>query len=533
MGVKVFFDNLGLRAKLLLMMFSLLLLTLASLFVLYWQAERALIDQVEKHTMDLSTAIQISVERLTSKERTDEARLQDYVNRLQRKGVNEISIISNEKEIIASSNPKRVGATIDPKRRDLFITARLGEAFTAEKGQKNYNLIVPIVVGNQRMGYALISLVLDDFAHISRFNFIKRLIVTVLVFGVGIVASLILSWKYTKPIGQVVRAARRVAQGDLRETLPVERRDEIGQLTESFNDMVAKLRVNKELENRLHHAERLSSIGQLASGIAHEIRNPLNFINLSIDHFQSRFPPLDPRSREEFTYLVSAVKTEIHRLDTMITNFLTYGRPLRLQPRPCDITPLLDDVARMAEGKAKEQGVKIERGYPAELPRVLVDGEQIKTCFVNVLVNAFQAMPQGGKLSIDARLVNPHSAPQSPQLSGESGRANIEGLGSTRIEESPQLAGGFFKGADPSTPSPLSGNGRWVEVSFRDTGCGIASDDLSKVFEPYFTTKEVGIGLGLALTKKIVEEHGGLIALDSVREQGTTVRIRLPVEGQA
>jgi signal transduction histidine kinase len=492
--MKAFFDSLSLRAKLLLMMFSLLLLTLASLFVLYWQAERALILQVEKHTMDLSTAIQISVERLTSRGRTDEARLQDYVARLQRKGVKEISIVSNEEEVIASSNPTRVGATIDPNRRDLFITARLGETLGTGTVQKTYNLIVPIVVGNQRMGYALISMVLDDFAYISRFNFIKRLIATVLVFGVGIVASLILSWKYTMPIDRVVQAARRVAHGDLRETLPVERQDEIGQLTASFNDMVAKLRANKELESRLHQAERLSSIGQLASGIAHEIRNPLNFINLSIDHLQSRFPPAESGAREEFTYLVSAVKTEIHRLDTMITNFLTYGKPLKLEPRPCDLLPLLDDVARMAGGKAKEQGIEFERGYPPELPRVLVDGEQIKNSFVNVLVNAFQAMPQGGRLSIGARQVS---------------------------------------GADPSSGSPLSSNGRWVEVSFRDTGCGIASDDLPRVFEPYFTTKEVGIGLGLALTKKIVEEHGGSIALDSALDEGTTVRIRLPVVEEA
>jgi signal transduction histidine kinase len=476
------FDNLGLRAKLLLMMFSLLLLTLASLFILYWHAELVLVEQVEKHTMDLSTAIQISVERLTSKERTDEARLQDYVNRLQQKGVHEISIISNEKEVIASSNPKRVGATIDPSHRDLFITARLGETLKTEQGQKNYNLIVPIVVGNQRMGYALITMVLDDFAQISRLNFIKRLIVTVLVFGLGMVASLILSWKYTRPIDQVVQAARRVAQGDLGDTLPVEGRDEIGELTASFNDMVRKLRANKELESRLHQAERLSSIGQLASGIAHEIRNPLNFINLSIDHLQSRFSPTDPRLREEFTYLVSWVKSEIHRLNTMITNFLTYGKPLKLQPRPCDLTSLLYDVVKMASGRAAEQGIEIDCGSLDALPMALVDAEQIKTCFVNVLVNAFQAMPSGGKFAITARLVNG------------------------------------------------TGSGRWVEVRFQDTGCGIASEDLPKVFEPYFTTKEVGIGLGLALTKKIVEEHGGAITLDSVRDQGTTVSIRLPVE---
>jgi len=492
--VKGLLDNLGLRAKLLLMMFSLLLLTLASLFVLYWHAERTLIEQVEKHTEDLSTAIQISVERLTSQERTDEARLQDYVKRLQRKGVNEISIISNEEEVIASSDPKRVGAIIDPSRRDLFITARLGETLKAEHGQKNYNLIVPIVVGNQRMGYALISMVLDDFAQISRLNFIKRLIVTVMVFGLGMGASLILSWKYTEPIDRVVQAARRVAQGDLRESLPVERHDEIGELTTSFNDMVVKLRANKELEQRLYQAERLSSIGQLASGIAHEIRNPLNFINLSIDHLQSRFSPTDPLARQEFTHLVSWVKAEIHRLNTMITNFLTYGKPLKLEPHPCDLTPLLHDVVNMARSKTEEQSIAIEYDHMVDLPRVVVDSEQIRTCFVNVLVNAFQAMPSGGRLSITAGLMN---------------------------------------GTGSAVSSPPAGDEQWVEVCFQDTGCGIASEDLAKIFEPYFTTKEVGIGLGLALTKKIVEEHGGMIALDSILDQGTTVRIRLPVEGYA
>ncbi|MEK7221308.1 MAG: two-component sensor histidine kinase, partial [candidate division NC10 bacterium] len=101
--------KLSLRGKLLAMMFGLLMLVLATLFLLYWRAESQLISQVERHTMDLSTAIQISVEQLTSKGRTSEARLQDYVQRLQRRGVREISIVSNEQEVIASSNPRRVG----------------------------------------------------------------------------------------------------------------------------------------------------------------------------------------------------------------------------------------------------------------------------------------------------------------------------------------------------------------------------------------------------------------------------------------
>ncbi len=172
--------TLGLRGKMLVMMFGLLMLVLATLFLLYWRAETQLISQVERHTTDLSTAIQISVEQLTSRGRTTEARLNDYVQRLQRRGVREISIVSNEEEVIASSNPRRVGVRVDPKRKDLFITARLGEEAGGDVPQRTYNLIVPIVVNNQRSGYILISMILDDFTELVRVNFIKRLIATIL-----------------------------------------------------------------------------------------------------------------------------------------------------------------------------------------------------------------------------------------------------------------------------------------------------------------------------------------------------------------
>src|SRR5574342_734361 len=202
--------KLSLQAKLLGMMFGLLLLVLATLFLLYWRAEAHLITQVERHTTDLSTAIQVSVEQLTSKGRTTEARLQDYVQQLQRRGVREISIVSNEEEVIASSNPRRVGARVDPRRKDLLITARLGEEIEGSRSQKTYNLFVPIVVGNQRSGYILVSMILDDFAELVRVNFIKRLIATILAFTVGIAAAVALAWTYAKPISRVVEAARRV-----------------------------------------------------------------------------------------------------------------------------------------------------------------------------------------------------------------------------------------------------------------------------------------------------------------------------------
>jgi len=487
--------TLSLRGKLIAMMFGLLVLVLAILFVMYWQAESRLITQVERHTTDLSTAIQISVERLTSKGRTSEARLQDYVQRLQRRGVREISIVSNEEEVIASSNPRRVGARVDPKRKDLLITARLGEENVGGQGQKTYNLFVPVVVGNQRSGYILISMILDDFSELVRVNFIKRLVATILVFATGIGGAVLLAWTYTKPISRVVEAARRVAHGDLEERLPTNRRDEIGELNRSFNEMVEGLQEKAELVTRLHQAERLSAIAHLASGIAHEVRNPLNSVSLIIDHLEAQFAPTTPPAQQEFSRLTSIIKQEIRRLNAMIETFLKFGKPLELKREATDVRTLLDEVLEVADQKAQAQQIRVERDYAADLPSVWVDGPHIKTCFLNLVLNALQAMaPEGGTLSVAARQINGLTAPVE----------HVE----------PDQA--------------LGTTARWVEVQFQDTGVGIAPEHLSRVFEPYFTTKEVGIGLGLALTKQILEQHGASIELTSEMGKGTIARIRLP-----
>jgi signal transduction histidine kinase len=478
--------RLSLRGKLLLMMFGLLVLVLATLFVLYWQAERQLIAQVERHTADLSTAIQISVERLTSKGRTSEARLQDYVQQLQRRGVQEISIVSNDEEVIASSNPRRVGVRVDPKRKDILITARLGEDATGSRDQKTYNVFVPIVVGNQRSGYILISMVLDDFGRMARINFLRRSIVTVIIFAGGMGGAALLAWTYTKPLSQVVSVAKRVAQGHLEERLPVDRADEIGDLNRSFNEMVERLQERSELEARLRRAERMSAVAHLASGIAHEVRNPLNLINLTVDHIRARFAPTAPESRAEFTRLAEQVKGEVRRLNEMIEAFLRYGRPLKLTRQATDLRQVIEEVLAVAAQKADAEHVRIERDLPASLPPIWVDVSHLKTCFLNLTLNAFQAMPGGGVLHVSADVSN-GAAPD------------------------PQFAQG------------------WVEVRFQDTGIGIAPEDLSRVFEPYFTTKEVGIGLGLALTKQIIEEHGGQITISSTPGQGTQLGVRLPL----
>jgi len=475
------------------MMLLLTLLSLMASYVYNVRSEKEFIRKVEDNIGDLSTAIKISVEEMTSTERTDEARLADYVKRLKNKGVKELSIISNEQEVIASSNPRRVGIKIepkvDPKHKDLFITAKLGEEPDSNGSLREYNLLVPIVVDGQRLGFVHVDMRLEDYGQFLKDNHRRRLITTFFIFTVGIGLSIFLSVKYTQPIDEVVQAAKKVASGDLSKTLPEQRQDEIGELTKSFNEMVDKLRRQRELEERLRQAEQLSALGQMASGIAHEIRNPLNLINLSIDHLKAQFPNWDSTKQKEAEEMISNMKVEIHRLNQMIENFLKYGKPLRLHFAEICIDALLQEVLQLARHKAGEQQIEFILEADSSLPKITADPEQLKTCLINIVLNAIQAMPQGGKLEIRVRAETPMQ-----HVTGE---------------------------------VPEGGN---LLLTFRDTGVGIDEEDLKKIFEPYFTTKKLGIGLGLAITKRIIEEHGGRIYVQSHLHHGTMVTIHLPLQ---
>jgi signal transduction histidine kinase len=266
-----------------------------------------------------------------------------------------------------------------------------------------------------------------------------------------------------------------VAAGDLNQSLTVDRKDEIGDLTQSFNYMVQKLREQRRLEERLREAEHLSAVGQLARGIAHEIRNPLNFISLSIDHIKTKYLPQDSAQAEGFVKLVESMKEEIHRLDRLVRDFLDYGKPLKMDLQPVETQELLADVVEIVKAKAESDRIQIIERY-SSLPRLRMDVELMKSCLFNVVTNAFQAMPVGGTLSL------------------------------TTEEQEDRFV---------------------LRVS--DTGIGVSKENLARLFEPFFTTKSQGLGLGLAMTKRVIEEHGGKIEFSSVEGQGSEVTISLPL----
>lgn len=289
----------------------------------------------------------------------------------------------------------------------------------------------------------------------------------------------ILVWRFTRPITDLSNAARRVAAGDFDFRVPAaDRSDEMGQLAARFNEMIARLGHLRELEAQLHQAEQSAVVGRLASAIAHEIRNPLNYINLTLDHLRTAFAPEDLKKRETFERLAQQLKVEVARINTRISEFLNYSRPAALELRPLDLRAEAEDALRMVEVKAAESGIETRVEQIGEVPQVMGDEEAVRSLFTNLIINSMQAIDgDGGSLTIKISTTN-------------------------------------------------SGHSAQIEIT--DTGRGIAPEDISQVFEPYFSTKDTGTGLGLAIVKKAVDDHGGSISVKSKPGTGTTFTITLP-----
>jgi signal transduction histidine kinase len=300
------------------------------------------------------------------------------------------------------------------------------------------------------------------------------LLVTTLVTGM-------LVFRFTRPIKDLSIAARRVAGGDFAIRVPAaNRRDEVGALARAFNEMTARLERTRQLETQLHDAEKAAVVGRLASAIAHEIRNPLNYINLTLDHLRFDFAPQDPEKRETFERLAIQLKAEVARINTHITDFLSYSRPARLEPRQLNLRSEAENAMRMVEAQAAETGIETRIEEHGDVPLVMADREALRSVLTNLIINSLQA---------------------------------IEGAGGSVVVR-------------------LSGDLDGARIEVTDTGQGIAPEDIAKVFEPYYSTKETGTGLGLAIVKKVIDDHGGSITVTSKAAEGTTFAITLPVNGR-
>jgi HAMP domain-containing protein len=285
------------KTRLLLIMLSLLALSVSCFSLLHLYNERRLLRQLRDYTEDLSTAIEVFQEQ-PAQEGDPQAILSAYADKLRQLGVKDVSLADASEEVQASTNPANVGKRLVRGRRkgpkEYVVRGVLGDETGPPGSQRTSTLTFPIVLGDRRVGYLLITRYLDDFSALSREALARSLVATFCVFAFGILLALYLSRSLSRPVEALTRAARQVAAGDLSVQVPPGGGAEVGILARSFNEMVERLRETRRLEERLQMAERSTALGRLAAALAHEIRNPLNFINLSIDHVRERLGPIRP-----------------------------------------------------------------------------------------------------------------------------------------------------------------------------------------------------------------------------------------------
>jgi signal transduction histidine kinase len=222
-------------------------------------------------------------------------------------------------------------------------------------------------------------------------------------------------------------------------------------------------------------SERLNALTMLAAGVAHEIGNPLNSLHIHLQLMQRKVKELDGEIKAELQDSIDIARSEINRLDSIVSQFLRAIRPSKPQLRPENINTIVEEAVRFFAPEIEARDVVVEQELRSGLPLIELDRDQMKQAFYNVIKNSFEAMKRRGILRVRTDMDATH-----------------------------------------------------VIVSFTDTGGGISAENLSRIFEPYFTTKPSGSGLGLLIVRRIVREHGGEMAIESDEGRGVTLTLRLP-----
>jgi signal transduction histidine kinase len=301
------------------------------------------------------------------------------------------------------------------------------------------------------------------------------------VFALGTVLSAGLASRFTRPIRRLDRGIRRISEGDLDAEVEVRGQGEIARLGRAFNEMTRELRAGRERARELTRREKLSALGRLAAGVAHDVRNPLHSIGLTLQHLRETGRPETEDRRNEFDRSVGLIRNEISRLDELVANFLRFARNDRRELQPVDLAALLHETARLVRKEAEWREIRLEVEIEGEIPPIEADAESVRSSILNLVLNSFEAMPDGGRVTLAARVAD-----------GE------------------------------------------IRVVVSDDGQGMPEEDRERVFEFAYTTRDGGHGLGLAMVHQcVVEDHGGRVHLDSRPGQGTRVTLAFPQEAPA
>ena len=387
----------------------------------------------------------------------------------------------NAKSLLDLNGPASGADRIAPLIEQVRRTGQESEGvirWTADSADAEVFHAIPLNGPNQQlMGVLLVGSSRRPLIELQR----RVVSAAMLVGGAGILVAVLASlWfaaRVTRPVVSLAEAARRVAAGDLGAKVEVESHDELGELASSFNRMTADLAQQKD---RAVQAERVAAWRELARRLAHELKNPLFPLQVTVENLVRAKQKAPELFEEVFDEGTTTLLAEINNLKAIIGRFSEFSKMPQPQRQPTQVNDVVQSVLRVFQAQLQATSpIVVHTELAATLPEISADPDLLHRALSNLVLNAIDAMPQGGELTIRTRALN----------------------------------------------------GR-VEISVSDTGSGLTPEECERLFTPYYTTKQHGTGLGLAIVQSVVSDHGGKISVESTKERGTTFRIELPCKAQ-
>ncbi len=476
--------------------FVVLLLTLTiGVFSYYLQEiqRKQLVEITRERLNDIADTIEKSIATSMEVGRSQDVRLIiGSVGSLP--DLKKVRIFSKRGVVLISSNPDEVGNLVDKEDMDLFHKQKFSTVYDVKLlEQPVFRIIRPIMNEprcfrchgtnpNQINGVLEVDVLMTK-VH-ERMSSVRRFMITstLATLAVLMISLLfLLSHLVNRPIQNLITTMRKAERGDITARAVPDETFEFAELGRNFNSMITRLQKAQENLKEMHaqqmeRVDRFATIGELAAGIAHEIKNPIAGIGGAIQILMEELPAGDHR-REIFEEILK----QIERIDQDVKDLLSYARTAKPTLEEHDINKVIQQAVFLVRDRAAQQGVDVRTRVGENIPPVEIDEKQIQQVLVNLCLNAIQAMPDGGTLYI-----------------------------ASSMEEGEKAA-------------------TFVKLEVSDTGRGIPSKNISKIFTPFFTTRHTGTGLGLPISQKIINQHGGTIEVKSKPGDGTCFTLKLPL----
>lgn len=474
-------------------------------YVILSAHQRQLISEVRRSAHQLSETVKSSTRYdMLLNQRESVHRIITTIGK--QDGIKKVRIFNKDGAIIFSTDYLDVGQMVDKRAEACYVCHAAGQPlerlpisdrtriFRTPAHGRILGIISPIYnepscwqsnchahESTQKiLGVLDISMSLDDVDRDMQSSQRRLLLFGVVaIAAVSLMIYLLVNRIVLKPVNEIVAATRKVAAGDLQYMIALPKRDEIGILANSFNEMTKRL---SEAQRQVYQSQKLAAVGQLAAGVAHEINNPLTGV-LSYGSFLLKRAEDKPEFKEDLEVIVRETK----RCREIVKGLLDFARQSPPEKHACDITEIVERAVRIVQTQLAAHRVELRKNLRTDLPRILADANQLQQVIVNLLLNANDAIgKECGTITL---------------------ATNLERSGGT-----------------------TQARARGVEISVSDTGCGIPAADLQRIFDPFFSTKgPKGTGLGLAVAWGIIEEHNGRIEVESDVGKGTVFRVLLPI----